>query len=263
MPFKAGDEAPQKNYSKQNKNSGFKPDVFIVKFLKTRYKYSILYIMKRITLILIFSGLFFFGVGQKAAHAQQVTLSFDPPTQTVAAGSTFQVDVILNTNGQSIGSLNTTITYDGAVIEAQTTDVTGSIISIWYLNETTPANDTIQLSGNIPTPGVNGDNLHIATITFVATSPAASQIQFSNDTSVFRESDGTNLFIPGQSNLPSIITVSSALTPEPSGQITTSLTPEPTNITPTGLPDAGTTLPTYMLILLVVILAAGAVALLL
>jgi len=220
--------------------------------------------MKRLGLSLLFLGVTFLFLSERDAHAQQVTLSIDPPTQTAAVNSTFQVQVRVNTGTQSIHTVSAHITYDGTIITPQSVDTTGSFATIWHQNEINTSNEIIQLTGNLPSPGISGDNLLFATINFVASSTATTQLQFDPSSSVFRDSDNTNILSLAQSQ-GGIITVSAALTPEASGTptVTETITPAPTSLTPTGLPNAGTTLPTYILLILVVLLAAGAVALLL
>lgn len=214
--------------------------------------------MKRVIVVSLLACIAFFIIGNEEAHAQQATLSIDPPTQTAAAASTFQAQVKVNST-QSINTVSATITYDGSVITPQSVDTTGSFITIWFENNINTSAQIIQLSGSIPSPGINGDNLHFATINFVANTVATTQLQYGADSAVFRDSDNANILTLGQST-GGIIAVSAQLTPEPSGTVAT---PVPTTVTPTGLPDAGTTTPTYLLILLFFFLALGAVTLLL
>lgn len=200
------------------------------------------------------------------SHAQEVKLEVDPAVQTVARGSTFQIEIRVSTGTQRINQVKADLTFDNAVVTPQSIDTTNSFIDSWYSDNTNnsinPSSGVVTLVGGVNTPGITGDNLLFATITFVANTAATTQLQFNNQSAIFRDSDNFNI-LTDSGRIPGIVTVSASLTPEPSGSITISPTPTaPTTVTPTKLPDAGTTTPTFFLVIIGIILMLGAVMLL-
>lgn len=217
-------------------------------------------------------------------YAQEVTLLLDPSTQNVANESVFSIEIRTNTGGQNINTVAANLTYDTSVLTPQSVDTTGSFVSIWFENDINESSGEIRLTGSVPSPGVNGDNLLFAKINFTAGQAQTTQIQFNTDSAMFRDSDNTNILsqtvgavvtidetgvTPTVSNNPtptggSTIQPTTFISPTPMpsltpARITQTTSPSPA---PTSLPDTGITTPTYMLIGLAIGLAVIAFVLL-
>lgn len=114
-------------------------------------------------------------------NTSQATLSLSPATGSYSTGSIFNVDVIVNTNGQDVVVVAAYIKYKTNYFRADSIDTTNSIF-------TTEAEKTIDSTAGLikitlgrPTPGVNTTNGKVATINFTAiaaTSPTTDNITF-------------------------------------------------------------------------------------
>jgi hypothetical protein len=224
---------------------------------------------KRILFLSVFlSTLFWLSyVRQTSSQAELATLVLDPSTQTVAVNGTFTVTIRLNTGGQSVNTVAANLTYDQSAVTPQSIDTTGSFVTIWFENNIASSNGEVRLTGSVPSPGVNGDNLLFARVNFTANQASTSQVSFLEDSAVFRDSDNVDIL---SSTTGSVITVSdSAVTPTPpSATPGVTTTPGPTTTlapgtpTPTALPDAGIISPTIVIFIVGVLLLIIAIGLL-
>lgn len=169
-------------------------------------------------------------------------LSFSPTNQTVPLGQTMSAMVYLNTDGEQVNRVLARITYPSSVLTPQSIDTTGSSFTLWYQQNTTNSG-TIILEGGASGSGVNGSQLTVARINFTTKEVGNALLNFSTDSAVYKESDGTNVLSTTQS---ATYTVGSS-TPTPSQGTTPGAptsTPTPTSGTTTSTPTPGPGTPT-------------------
>ncbi|MCA9397710.1 hypothetical protein KC573_02675 [candidate division WWE3 bacterium] len=225
--------------------------------------------IKKLSSIFIF-GAFLFFLNPSSVHAQAASLFQEPATQTLNVGDTFSVEIRVNTGGQDINTVAANLTYDNAALTPQSVDTSGSFVSIWFENNIASSAGEVRLTGSVPSPGVNENNLLFARVNFIADQATTTQISFKDDSAVFRDSD--NVDVLGEST-GSVITVatsgvtptsgSGTPTPTITGGTTPSVTVGPGTPTPTILPDAGITTPTLSLLFIAILLSLVAIGLLL
>ncbi len=190
------------------------------------------------------------------AQAQLATLVLEPATQTTAPDGSFTLTIRLNTGGQDVNTVAGNLVYDPTAVTPQSIDTTGSFVTIWFENNIASSNGEVRLTGSVPSPGVNGNNLLFARVNFTANQAATTQISFDDDSAVFRDND--NVDILGDTT-GSVITITDAsITPSPTGIPTSS----PGTPTPTALPDAGIISPTIIIFIAGVLLLIVAIGLL-
>ncbi|MCA9389866.1 hypothetical protein KC571_00520 [candidate division WWE3 bacterium] len=199
----------------------------------------------------------FFFLMAVDSHAQAASLTIDPSTQTVAVDSIFTVEIRVNTDGTNVNTVAANLSFNSADVTPQTIDQSGSFVSIWFENSI--GSDEVRMTGSVPSPGVSGDNLLFARVTFLANAANTTQIAFNDDSAIFRDSDNVDILT---SSVGSVVTITTeAVTPTPTGQGTTPAPTSATTITPgtsptpgsgTGsptpsdLPDAGIVAPTVI-----------------
>ena len=99
------------------------------------------------------------------------TLSLSPQSGTYQVGDNFDVDILLDTNGQDVVVVSAYLNYDKdhfQVVEISGTD--SSVFNMEAENDIDSSAGLIKITRNSPTPGVNTANGNVATITFQATS---------------------------------------------------------------------------------------------
>jgi len=139
----------------------------------------------------ILSFLIFFSIFFHKAEASALLLS--PTTGTFVVGSTFEVSVLLDTQGKSINALDVDLHFPADKIQLVSPKTSVSVISVWtsqpkFNNET----GTIRLQGGIPR-GINVNNALVANFTFRVRSVGTAILQFSDQSKVLlNDGLGTN-----------------------------------------------------------------------
>lgn len=154
-----------------------------------------------------------------SSRAFASTLSLSPSSGSFEVESTFDVSVILNTQGETINAFEIDINFPPKTLQVVSPSTGKSIASLWvsppkYNNQT----GTIQLRGGIP-DGINTTGGNIATISFRAKSTGSAAITFLNDTKVLLH-DGSGSDTLDQLNN----AVLSLVLPPPAGPIVVSET---------------------------------------
>jgi hypothetical protein len=173
----------------------------------------------------------------------QSVLSLSPLTSNVTAGANFNVEVRVNTNGQTVNALQTDISYPTNLLSVVSISNTNGDFGIEA--QKTDSNGAISLAYGTITPK-SGDLL-VVTITFLAKSSGTANVAFAN-ASVISDVSNTDVLkssIDGQYTI-----IGSALTPTPTAVPTVPLlTPTPTRIPPTPTPTIVTPTPTSPVVL--------------
>jgi uncharacterized membrane protein len=128
----------------------------------------------------VFCAAFLFA--PHSANAAALLLS--PSSGTFTVDSTFDVSIILDTQGKSVNALDVDLRFPADKIQLVSPKTSVSVISVWtsqpqFNNQT----GRIHLQGGIPR-GVNLSNALVATITFRVKSVGSAILRFSDESKV-------------------------------------------------------------------------------
>ncbi len=142
-------------------------------------------------LILIIVAVFFPLVGQAAG----ASLYFSPSSGSFFVGSTFDVSIFTNTNGEDINAVEVDLKFDPTKLQIASPTVGKSFIEIWVAQ---PAYSNTQgimsFIGGSPSPGINTSAGLISTITFRVVAPGETSVIFLDSCKILRnDSDGTGI----------------------------------------------------------------------
>ena len=158
--------------------------------------------------------------GSFAAHASAAQLIVSPASGTFQVGSTFDVGVYLDTQGQSVNVVEADLLFPPDVLQLVSPTLGQSVFSVW----TSPpvfdnSKGLVQLSGGIPN-GINVSRGLITTLTFrVKQASSAAVIHYSDQSSILaNDGSGTNI-LTNSSSAAFVTTL-----PPPEGPIVTSET---------------------------------------
>ena len=142
------------------------------------------------TILLLISGVFFNATAQQnnQLNAQtlksNVTVSYTPRAATFTEGSTFEVPVMIDTDGSSINSMEIEVRFDPKKISVVSPSGGRSIIGVWI---EPPSYDNtkgvVRFVGAIP-GGITADAGLIATITFRANAVGDTSLTFASNSQV-------------------------------------------------------------------------------
>lgn len=143
------------------------------------------------------------------ANAEGAQLFFSPAAGTNVVGSTFDVSVMLNTNGHSVSAIQLDIKYSPDKLRIVKPSADHSLLAIWLEPPVYSNTDgTAHLVGVIPN-GIKTDNGLISTITFEAIASGQATIEVRSTSSVLaNDGIGTEL-------LSGLGRASFSLTPKP------------------------------------------------
>lgn len=114
----------------------------------------------------------------------KVSLSFSPSTASFTEGSSFEVPIIVNTNGSSINTLDITVSFDASKLSITKPTGGTSIIGLWL---EPPSFDntrgTATYVGAIP-GGITTSSGVVGTITFTAKARGSATVSVRTDSSV-------------------------------------------------------------------------------
>lgn len=225
---------------------------------------------KKILLLLGIIFLVNFSQPSKA-KAAGATLSVIPSANSYQVNQNFTVEIRVNTGSDSINTVTANLVFPTDKLKIVSTNITNSFATIWFENNITNASGEVRLTGSVPTPGVSGSNLLLATLniqalaTTTANNPAT--LNFETSSAVYRNNDNSNILASqngGQFSLSQTSDAAASPTPAPS------VTPTPNqSITPTvtrapkpgSLPYVGSNDPTILLFLLGFFLIVGGIIL--
>jgi len=135
-----------------------------------------------VSLIFVAFAVFFFVFVPSQASAS--SLSLTPSAGTFSVGSTFDVSIILDSQNNSVNTLDISLIFPPDKLQLVSPKTSQSVISIWtsqprFNNQA----GTIELQGGIPR-GITSSNAHIATFTFRVRSVGSAIVRFSDDSRV-------------------------------------------------------------------------------
>lgn len=119
-------------------------------------------------LVFLLAGLSFLFV-PKANSQGDASLYFSPSSGKKTVGTTFLVEVRVNTTGHSINAAEGSIVFDPAKLQVISVSKAGSIFTLWAAEPSfSNADGTVNFGVGIPNPGYSGSNGVIITINFKA-----------------------------------------------------------------------------------------------
>ncbi len=129
-----------------------------------------------------------------AAPAEAASFSITPNTGTYAVGSTFDVTVVLDTQGQSVNAVQMQLSFPADKLQLVSPSVGNSIIEIY----TSPprydnAAGEVSIVGGIPN-GINVKNGLLAKLTFRVRSLGTANLRFTGESqALLNDGNGTNV----------------------------------------------------------------------
>jgi hypothetical protein len=127
-------------------------------------------------------GSFFFG---GAAATNAAALSVNPTSGTFTVGSTFDVSILLDTEGESVNALKVLLSFPPDKLQLVSPATGRSVIGIWTgqprLNNAT---GRVDLEGGMP-GGINVSSGLVTTLTFRVRSVGTATLRFMDDSEVF------------------------------------------------------------------------------
>ena len=136
------------------------------------------------------------------ADVYGATISFDVP-QKIRVGSQVAVDVVVDTEGESINSADIRIKFPSEIVTFTGYDTKNNVLSLWVTPPTIPIPGEVHFSGIIP-GGVErlydpqnpqNKNIIVATLFFTATTPGAGDIVLGNSELLRNDGLGTPIDI--------------------------------------------------------------------
>lgn len=139
-------------------------------------------------LIVLGAGLILFV----ASVADAATLSVSPQTGVQTVGSTFSVQVRLNTAGQPVNAAEGSLTYDPQKLQVVGISK-GTIFNLWTVEPTfSNASGKITFGGGSPA-GYTGSAGGIMNVSFRAVSAGNAKVSFSSGSALAADGRGTNV----------------------------------------------------------------------
>src|SRR3989344_4782553 len=115
---------------------------------------------------------------------QKATVSFSPRTGSFTAGSTFQVPIVINTEGKSVNAIELHIKFNPSRLQIVAPAGQRSIVGLW-ISPPTYSNTlgTLTLVGTIP-GGITTESGLIANITFKGIASGDTRISISSESQI-------------------------------------------------------------------------------
>ncbi len=147
---------------------------------------------KRLTLPTILFLIFglFYGMGVLGAEERGALLYLSPKSGTFYVGSTFDISIFVNTEGNSINAVQADLKFPPNLLQITSPTAGSSFISVWadqpfYSNK----EGIVSFKGGVPSPGINTSAGLVSTITFRAKASGTALISFLESSQVLL-SDG-------------------------------------------------------------------------
>lgn len=157
------------------------------------------------------------------------TLTFSPSSGTHVTGTTFSVNVLVNTD-VAINAAEATVSFPKDKLNVKSISKSGSKFTLWAVEPVfSNANGTVTFSGGLPNPGFTGNGGKILTMTFLAKATGTAKLTMSGAQVLANDGQGTNVARSTGTATYTLTAPSAPPPPEPSR-------PAPT-ITSTSHPD--------------------------
>ena len=126
--------------------------------------------------------------------AQAATLNFSPPSGTYNVGTTFSVNVSVESTDQAMNAASGVVSFPWGKLEVVSISKQGSIFSLWPAEPSfSNSAGTVNFEGIVLNPGYTGANGKILTITFRARSSGTANVSFSSGSVLANDGTGANI----------------------------------------------------------------------
>jgi len=122
------------------------------------------------------------------------TLNFSPPSGSYGVGSTFSVNVNVESADQAMNAASGVVSFPWDKLEVISTSKQGSIFSLWPAEPSfSNSQGTVSFEGIVLNPGYTGASGKILTITFRARSAGQANLSFSSGSVLANDGTGANI----------------------------------------------------------------------
>lgn len=167
---------------------------------------------KKISLLVSLFGVLLFA--PKAAWAS--TLSLSPSSTSTTVGLILQIQVVLNTTGESINAVQANINYPSDKFDIAWINASGSAFSIEA--EQTASGGLIKISRGALPPGVTSTSANVATIGLKGKAAGSGTLSFASGSAAARYSDSSNSLTSSSGGTYSVTAAPNPPPPSPPGQ---------------------------------------------
>src|SRR3989338_1651970 len=144
------------------------------------------------TFLFLFVVISFLFVGIRGVQA--ATLNFSPPSGSYNVGSTFSVNVSVESADQAMNAASGVVSFPWDKLEIVSISKTGSIFSLWPAEPSfSNSAGTVSFEGIVLNPGYMGASGKILTITFRARSAGQANLSFSSGSVLANDGTGANI----------------------------------------------------------------------
>ena len=144
------------------------------------------------TFLFLFVVISFLFVGIRGVQA--ATLNFSPPSGSYNIGSTFSVNVNVESADQAMNAASGVVSFPWDKLEVVSISKQGSIFSLWPAEPSfSNSPGTVSFEGIVLNPGYTGVSGKIITITFRARSTGVANVSFSSGSVLANDGTGTNI----------------------------------------------------------------------
>ena len=152
-------------------------------------------ITNKILLAVISLILVAFSVLPGAVKAESASFYLSPSSGTFFMGSTFDVSVFVNTEGNSINAVQVDLKFPPDKLQVVNPTTGKSFIEVWADQPFFSNKDgLISFKGGVPSPGIKTSGALVSTITFRAKVPGTAKIYFLDSSKVLlADGKGTDI----------------------------------------------------------------------
>src|SRR3989344_2949948 len=126
--------------------------------------------------------------------AQAATLNFSPPSGTYNVGSTFSVNVNVESANQAMNAASGIVSFPWDKLEVVSISKQGSIFSLWPAEPSfSNSAGTVSFEGIVLNPGYIGASGKILTLTFRARNTGQANVSFSSGSVLANDGTGANI----------------------------------------------------------------------
>lgn len=142
-----------------------------------------------------FAYLFIFGGVLLAGNAKGATLRLSPATGSFVLGSTFDVSLMLNTEGAAVNTIAVELRFPPNKLQIANPSLGKSIVQVWATQPIFSNQEGhIYFVGGIPSPGITTSQGIVQSLTFRVVAPGEATISFGDETQVLANDGlGTNV----------------------------------------------------------------------
>ncbi len=148
-----------------------------------------------------------------AGMASASTLSLSPATGVYSSGQTFTVNVVVNTQGQSINAAEGTLSFNQSALSVVRV-AKGSLFNLWTAEPSfSNSAGTVSFSGGTPT-GYKGGAGAVLSVTFKVIGSGSAKVSFSSGAVLAADGRGTNVLASMNSGTYTLSSQTSTPAPE-------------------------------------------------